>query len=71
MLALGATDVVFIFGSGISDGNTYVISRVMGHKIVPDLSADRYGSFSMFAEMVNLATKPWSRDYGLVARLSI
>ena len=29
------------------------------------------GSCSMFVKMYNIATKPQSRDYGLVARLSI
>ena len=45
--------------------------RALGHTIVPDLSADRYGSCSMFVEMDNLATKPPSRYDGLVARLAI
>ena len=49
----------------------YVTSRVMGHTIVTDLSADRSGSCSMFVEMSNLATKPSSLDDGLVARFAI
>ena len=35
-----------------------VVTRVMGHKIVPDLAADRSSLCSMFVEMANLATKP-------------
>ena len=49
----------------------YVTFRVLGHKIVPYLAAYRSGSCSMFVEMANLATKPSSRDGGLVDRLAI
>ena len=42
-----------------------------GHAIVPDMAADRSGLCSMFVEMSNIATKPSSRDDGLVARLYI
>ena len=48
-----------------------VVTRFLGHKIVPDLDADRSGSCSMFVEMVNIATKPLSCDSGLVAILAI
>ena len=48
-----------------------VVTRVLGHTIVPDLAADRSGSCSMFDKMTNIATKALSRDDGLVARLAI
>ena len=51
--------------------NSVVVTRVLGHTIVPYLYADRYGSCIMFVEMDNLDTKPASCDDGLVARLSI
>ena len=35
------------------------------------MAADRTVSFSMFVEMANIATKPSSRDDGLLSRLSI
>ena len=34
-----------------------VVTRVLGHTIVPDLARDISGSCSMFVEMANLATK--------------
>ena len=52
-------------------GTSGVVTRVLGNTIVPDLAADRYGSCSMFVDMANLATKPSSRDDGLVAILAI
>ena len=48
-----------------------VVPQVLGHTIVPDMAADISGSCSMFDKMTNLATKPSSRDDGLVARLVI
>ena len=48
-----------------------VVTRVLGHTIVPDLAADRSSLCSMFDKMTNLATKPSSHDDGLVARLVI
>ena len=44
-----------------------VVTRVMGHTVVPDLAADRSSSCSMFVEMANLATKPSSFYDDLVA----
>ena len=44
---------------------------VLGHTIVPDLSADRSGLCSMLVEMAKIATKPSSHDDGLVAILAI
>ena len=33
-----------------------VVTQVLGNTIVPDMTADRSGSCSMFVEMANLAT---------------
>ena len=35
-----------------------VVIRVVGHKIVPYLAAERSGLCTMFVEMANIATKP-------------
>ena len=48
-----------------------VVTCVMGHTIVLDLAADISGSCSMFVDMDNLATRPLSRDDGLVDILAI
>ena len=48
-----------------------VVTCVLGQKIVPDMAADRSSSCNMFVEMANIATKPSSRDDGLVAILVI
>ena len=71
--ALKDTDKVCIVGSGIPGGQ-YLGSCdpvAMGHIIVQYMAADRSGPCSMSVEMANIATKPSSRDNGLVARLSI
>ena len=47
-----------------------VVTRVLGHMIVPDLAAYRSSSRSMFDKDTNLSTKPYSRHDGLVARLA-
>ena len=53
-------------------GNTSgVVTYGLGHTIIPDLAADRSGLCSIFVEIANLATKPSSRDDGLVAILAI
>ena len=48
-----------------------VVTRFLGHKIVPDMAADRSGSCIMFVDMVNIVTKLSSHDYGLVDILAI
>ena len=48
-----------------------VVTRVLGHTILPDIAADRSGYCSIFVEITYLATKKSSRYGGLVARLAI
>ena len=69
---LEATDVVYIGGLGSLVGDTSgLVTRVLGHTIVPDLDTDRSGSCRMFVETANLSTKPSSRDDSLVDRLDV
>ena len=55
-----------LWGVGYLVGYTLiVVTRVLGHTIVPYLAADRSGLCSMFVKKII-----FPHDYGLVARLS-
>ena len=51
--AMEDTVIFCIVGTGFPDEDTSeVVTRVLGHMIVPDLASDRSGSCSMFVKTV-------------------